>query len=47
MLPHVTRDVLPAGLDAAGIDAAVRERTEQGEAIYALDATCCARSSPT
>ena len=34
---HVTRDRLPAGLDAAGIDAAVRERTEQGEAIYALD----------
>ncbi|MGZ6641248.1 MAG: cobalamin-binding protein [Solirubrobacteraceae bacterium] len=37
-LPHVTRDVLPPGLDAAGIDAAVRERTEGGEAIYALDA---------
>ncbi|MDP9347411.1 MAG: ABC transporter substrate-binding protein [Actinomycetota bacterium] len=37
-LPHVTRDVLPAGLDAAGIDAAVRERTARGEAIYALDA---------
>ena len=34
---HVTRDVLPAGLDPAGIDAAVRERTERGEAIYALD----------
>jgi iron complex transport system substrate-binding protein len=37
-LPHVTRDVLPEGLDAAGIDAAVRERTERGESIYALDA---------
>ncbi len=37
-LPHVTRDVLPAGLDAAGIDAAVRRRTESGEPIYALDA---------
>lgn len=37
-LPHVTRDVLPAGLDARGIDAAVRERTERGESIYALDA---------
>jgi iron complex transport system substrate-binding protein len=36
-LPHVTRDRLPAGLDAAGIDAAVRERTERGEAIYELD----------
>lgn len=34
----VTRDLLPAGLDAAQIDAAVRERTERGEAIYALDA---------
>jgi len=36
-LPRVTRDVLPAGLSAAEIDAAVRERTEQGKAIYELD----------
>jgi iron complex transport system substrate-binding protein len=36
-LPHVTRDVLPAGLGAAEIDAAVRERTGQGKAIYELD----------
>src|SRR4051812_16125120 len=36
-LPKITRDVLPAGLSAAEIDAAVRERTEKGEAIYALD----------
>jgi iron complex transport system substrate-binding protein len=36
-LPRVTRDVLPAGLSAAEIDAAVRERTEQGQAIYELD----------
>jgi iron complex transport system substrate-binding protein len=36
-LPHVTRDVLPAGLSAGEIDAAVRERTEQGKAIYELD----------
>jgi iron complex transport system substrate-binding protein len=36
-LPHVTRDVLPAGLSSAEIDAAVRERTEQGKAIYELD----------
>jgi iron complex transport system substrate-binding protein len=35
--PKVTRDVLPAGLSAGEIDAAVRERTLQGEAIYALD----------
>ena len=36
-LPHVTSDELPAGLSAGEIDAAVRERTERGEAIYALD----------
>lgn len=34
---HVTRDVLPAGLSASEIDAAVRERTEAGQSIYALD----------
>jgi iron complex transport system substrate-binding protein len=33
----VTRDVLPPGLSPAEIDAAVRERTERGEAIYALE----------
>jgi iron complex transport system substrate-binding protein len=37
-LPHITRDRLPSGLTAAEIDAAVRERTERGEAIYELDA---------
>jgi iron complex transport system substrate-binding protein len=36
-IEHVTRDVLPAGLSAAQIDAAVRERTLRGEAIYELD----------
>ncbi len=36
-LPRVTRDALPAGLSAAAIDAAVRERTERGESIYELD----------
>ncbi len=36
-LPNVTRDVLPAGLSAGEIDAAVRERTLEGDAIYALD----------
>lgn len=35
--PHVTRDRLPAGLSAAEIDRAVRERTASGEAIYELD----------
>ena len=34
---RLTRDVLPAGLDAGEIDAAVRERTLGGEAIYELD----------
>ena len=36
-LPRVTRDVIGPGLAAAEIDAAVRERTERGESIYALD----------
>ncbi len=36
-LPHVTGDALPAGLSGAEIDAAVRERTQAGEAIYELD----------
>ena len=34
---HVTRDRLPAGLDAAGIDRAVREATLAGSSIYELD----------
>jgi iron complex transport system substrate-binding protein len=37
-LPRVTRDVLPAGLTSAQIDAAVKERTLAGESIYELDA---------
>ena len=36
-LPHVTRDLLPAGLSAAEIDREVKERTQRGEAIYGLD----------
>ncbi len=36
-LPKVTRDVLPEGLSAAQIDAAVKERTLRGESIYELD----------
>jgi len=35
--PHLTRSVVPAGLTAAGIDAAVRERTAAGRALYELD----------
>jgi iron complex transport system substrate-binding protein len=37
-LPRVTRDVLPSGLSAAQIDAAVKERTLAGDSIYELDA---------
>jgi iron complex transport system substrate-binding protein len=36
-LPHLTRSVIPEGLSAAEIDAAVRERTQAGKAIYELD----------
>lgn len=36
-LPKVTRDALPRDLTAGQVDAAVRARTEQGEAIYELD----------
>jgi iron complex transport system substrate-binding protein len=36
-LPHLTRSVIPEGLDAAEIDRAVRERTGRGEALYELD----------
>ncbi len=36
-LPRVTRDVLPAGLSSAQIDAAVKQRTLAGESIYELD----------
>jgi iron complex transport system substrate-binding protein len=36
-LPHLTRSVIPEGLEAAEIDAAVRERTSRGEALYELD----------
>ena len=36
-LPQITRSVIPAGLDAAEIDQAVRERTGRGEPLYELD----------
>ncbi len=36
-LPHLTRSVIPEGLPAAEIDAAVRERTGRGESLYELD----------
>jgi iron complex transport system substrate-binding protein len=43
---RVTRDVLPAGLSAGEIDAAVRERTLAGEAIYELDREALERLAP-
>lgn len=45
-LERVTRDVLPAGLSAAEIDTAVRERTLRGEAIYELDRAALAALEP-
>ena len=45
-LPQLTRSVIGAGLDAAGIDRAVRERTERGDALYVLDADLLARLEP-
>jgi iron complex transport system substrate-binding protein len=45
-LPRVTRDALPPGLDAAAIDAAVRERTLTGQAIYELDGELLASLEP-
>jgi len=36
-LPRLTRSVIPQGLTAAEIDAAVLERTARGEALYELD----------
>jgi iron complex transport system substrate-binding protein len=43
---RITRDVLPQGLMAAEIDAAVRERTLAGEAIYELDQDALAALEP-
>ena len=45
-LPRVTSDVLEPGLSSRQIDAAVRERTERGEAIYALDEEHLAELEP-
>ncbi len=45
-VPKITRDVLPPGLSAGEIDAAVRERTEKGGAIYALDEDKLAELEP-
>jgi iron complex transport system substrate-binding protein len=45
-LPKVTRDALPADLSAGQIDAAVRARTQHGEAIYELDEQALQRLQP-
>ncbi|MCW3067596.1 MAG: putative periplasmic substrate-binding protein [Solirubrobacterales bacterium] len=45
-LARITRDVLPQGLGAAEIDAAVRERTLEGQAIYELDREALAALDP-
>ncbi len=37
-LPRLTRTMIPEGLDAAGIDAAVRNRVGASESLYELDA---------
>ena len=43
---RVTRDALQAGMSAREIDAAVRERTLAGEAIYELDRAALAAARP-
>ena len=45
-LPHLTRSVIPDGLGPAEIDAAVREVTGRGEALYQLDEEALARLEP-
>jgi iron complex transport system substrate-binding protein len=45
-LRRITSDVLPANLSAAEIDAAVRTRTEQGQAIYELDEAALSALQP-
>ena len=44
--PHLTRSVIPAGLGSAGIDRAVRERTDAGLALYELDEAKLAELAP-
>ena len=45
-LPKVTRDLLPPGLSAVEIDAAVKERTLAGASIYELDAEALHELAP-
>jgi iron complex transport system substrate-binding protein len=45
-LPHLTATVLPEGLGAAGIDAAVKEIVGEGRALYSLDEERLAELEP-
>jgi iron complex transport system substrate-binding protein len=45
-LPHLTATVLPPGLDAGGIDAAVKEIVGEGRALYTLDEERLAELEP-
>ena len=45
-LPHLTRTVVPAGLDAAEIDRTVRETVAGGRPLYELDAERLAAQRP-
>jgi len=45
-LPHLTRTVLPAGLGAGEIDAAVKEMVGEGRALYTLDEERLAQLEP-
>ncbi len=45
-LPHLTRTVLPEGLDARGIDTAVKETVGEGRALYELDEERLAELAP-
>jgi iron complex transport system substrate-binding protein len=45
-LPHLTRTVLPAGLDAGQIDTAVKATVGEGRALYELDEERLAELAP-
>jgi iron complex transport system substrate-binding protein len=45
-LPHLTKTVLPSGLDAAEIDRVVKARVAEGQALYELDEELLAKLAP-
>ncbi len=45
-LPHLTRTVLPAGLDAGRIDTSVKATVAEGRALYELDEALLAELAP-